>query len=72
MHVRYAKDALISYSAYMRVTVHGSYTSAYVLSSLLIFNTEMYGDPHFSVPLLHGGKLCYSIQGVPGLAFNLL
>jgi len=34
--------------------------------------TEMYGDPHFSVPLLHGGKLCYSIQGVPGLAFNLL
>ena len=34
--------------------------------------TEMYGDPHFSVPLLHGGKLCYSIQGIPGLAFNLL
>ncbi|XP_065889845.1 uncharacterized protein [Dysidea avara] len=33
---------------------------------------EMYGDPHFSVPLLHGGKLCYSIQGIPGLAFNLL
>ena len=24
------------------------------------------------MPLLHGGKLCYSIQGVPGLAFNLL
>ena len=46
---------------------------------LLVFNlihgnyfTEIYGDPHFSVPLLHGGKLCYSIQGVPGLAFNLL
>ncbi|XP_065890879.1 uncharacterized protein [Dysidea avara] len=33
---------------------------------------EMFGDPHFSVPLLHGGKLCYSIQGIPGLAFNLL
>ncbi|XP_065890575.1 uncharacterized protein [Dysidea avara] len=33
---------------------------------------EMYGDPHFSVPLLRGGKLCYSIQGIPGLAFNLL
>lgn len=32
----------------------------------------MYGDPHFSVPLLHGEKLCYSIQGIPGLAFNLL
>ena len=32
----------------------------------------MYGDPHFSVPLLHGGKLCYSIQGIPGLTFNLL
>ena len=32
----------------------------------------MYGDPHFSVPLLHGGKLCYSIQGIPGLPFNLL
>ena len=32
----------------------------------------MYGDPHFSVPLLHGGKLCYSVQGIPGLSFNLL
>jgi len=32
----------------------------------------MYGDPHFSVPLIHGGKLCYSIQGIPGLSFNLL
>ena len=27
---------------------------------------------HFSVPLLRGGKLCYSIQGIPGLPFNLL
>ena len=32
----------------------------------------IYGDPHFSVPLLRGGKLCYSIQGIPGLPFNLL
>ena len=32
----------------------------------------MYGDPHFSVPLLHGGRLCYSIQGISGLTFNLL
>jgi len=32
----------------------------------------MFGDPHFSVPLFYGGKLCYSIQGIPGLAFNLL
>ena len=38
----------------------------------VILIVEMYGDPHFSVPLLHGGKLCYSIQGIPGLPFNLL
>ena len=38
----------------------------------IILIVEMYGDPHFSVPLLHGGKLCYSIQGIPGLPFNLL
>ena len=38
----------------------------------IILISEMYGDPHFSVPLLHGGKLCYSIQGIPGLPFNLL
>jgi len=37
-----------------------------------LLHTEIYGDPHFSVPLLHGEKLCYSIQGIPGLKFNLL
>ena len=30
------------------------------------------GDPHFMVPLLSGNTLCYSIQGYPGLAFNLI
>ena len=30
------------------------------------------GDPHFMVPLLSGNILCYSIQGYPGLAFNLI
>ncbi|XP_065894617.1 inter-alpha-trypsin inhibitor heavy chain H3-like isoform X1 [Dysidea avara] len=33
---------------------------------------EMYGDPHFIVPLLSKELLCYSIQGYPGLAFNLI
>ena len=32
----------------------------------------MYGDPHFTVPLLNGENLCYSVQGVPGVPFNLL
>ena len=48
-----------------------TYAHLTVFHGLCCF-TEMFGDPHFSVPLLHGGKLCYSIQGVPGLAFNLL
>jgi len=30
------------------------------------------GDPHFIVPLLSKKNLCYSIQGYPGLAFNLI
>ena len=30
------------------------------------------GDPHFRVPLLSDETLCYSIQGYPGLAFNLI
>ena len=33
---------------------------------------EMMGDPHFMVPLLSKEILCYSIQGYPGLAFNLI
>jgi len=32
----------------------------------------MVGDPHFLVPLLSKHLLCYSIQGYPGLAFNLI
>ena len=32
----------------------------------------MYGDPHFIVPLQSKQVLCYSIQGYPGLAFNLI
>jgi len=50
--------------------VHLYYTGLYIYVSVHFI--VMYGDPHFSVPLLHGGKLCYSIQGIPGLAFNLL
>ena len=30
------------------------------------------GDPHFMVPLFSDDMLCYSIQGYPGLAFNLI
>ena len=32
----------------------------------------IYGDPHFIVPLMSNETLCYSIQGYPGLAFNLI
>ena len=32
----------------------------------------MRDDPHFIVPLLSKEVLCYSIQGYPGLAFNLI
>lgn len=32
----------------------------------------MRGDPHFTVPLLNGENLCYSVQGIPGVPFNLL
>ena len=32
----------------------------------------MFGDPHFIIPLLSKQFLCYSIQGYPGLAFNLI
>ena len=31
-----------------------------------------HGDPHFTVPLLNGENLCYSVQGIPGVPFNLL
>ena len=36
------------------------------------FFAGMYGDPHFIVPLSSKEVLCYSIQGYPGLAFNLI
>lgn len=36
------------------------------------FILAIWGDPHFTVPLLNGGSLCYSVQGIPGLPFNLL
>jgi len=29
-------------------------------------------DPHFSVPLLNGQDMCYSLQGEPYFAFNLI
>ena len=34
--------------------------------------TEIFGDPHFIIPLLSKKVLCYSIQGYPGLVFNLI
>ena len=39
---------------------------------LLLLVTDILGDPHFIVPLLSKKILCYSIQGYPGLAFNLI
>ena len=39
---------------------------------LLISATDVLGDPHFVVPLLSRKTLCYSIQGYPGLVFNLI
>ena len=38
----------------------------------LFLTTGTYGDPHFIVPLQSKQVLCYSIQGYPGLAFNLI
>ena len=35
-------------------------------------DTIVMGDPHFMVPLVSGDHLCYSIQGYPGLVFNLI
>ena len=37
-----------------------------------IFILAIYGDPHFTIPLLNGESLCYSIQGIPGVPFNFL
>jgi len=41
----------------------------YILSTIA---TNIIGDPHFVVPLLSKKILCYSIQGYPGLTFNLI
>ena len=38
----------------------------------LLDATGVMGDPHFTVPLPSDETLCYSIQGYPGLAFNLI
>ena len=55
------------------------YIATYIVNKcILIANImcllflEIYGDPHFIVPLLSKEVLCYSIQGYPGLAFNLI
>jgi len=39
---------------------------------MCILGTGASGDPHFMVPLLSEEILCYSVQGYPGLAFNLI
>ena len=40
--------------------------------STVIRQISVIGDPHFIVPLWSGKMLCYSIQGYPGLEFNLI
>ena len=40
--------------------------------SISISTAGIIGDPHFMVPLQSRQVLCYSIQGYPGLAFNLI
>ena len=37
-----------------------------------MLSAEIFGDPHFIIPLLSKEVLCYSIQGYPGLVFNLI
>lgn len=46
--------------------------SEFCICVLLFFIPATYGDPHFIVPLLNGESLCYSIQGIPRVPFNLL
>ena len=41
-------------------------------SLIYICVTIVSGDPHFTVPLMSGKTLCYSVQGYPGLTFNLI
>jgi len=36
------------------------------------FTAGVTGDPHFVIPLFSNDTLCYSIQGYPGLTFNLI
>ena len=43
-----------------------------ILISCTDVNVTVMGDPHFMVPLLSDDILCYSIQGYPGLIFNLI
>ena len=40
--------------------------------AFIVCTGMMYGDPYFIVPLTSKELLCYSIQGYPGLAFNLI
>ena len=42
------------------------------MNVLHITATQIVGDPHFIVPLLSKKTLCYSIQGYPDFAFNLI
>ena len=43
-----------------------------VLTTVPVTCVEIFGDPHFIVPLSSKEVLCYSIQGYPGLSFNLI
>ena len=43
-----------------------------IVSFCIDMAVSVIGDPHFLIPLLSDDMLCYSIQGYPGLAFNLI
>jgi len=43
-----------------------------IIIIIIIIILTVSGDPHFSIPLPSNEILCYSIQGYPGLSFNLI
>ena len=47
-------------------------TIIFIFFSTVSRQISVIGDPHFIVPLWSDKMLCYSIQGYPDLAFNLI
>ena len=71
---------IFSYYIY-HITVHDSllYTQHVYHASLYIITGHEIGtdatvgcDPHFFLPLANGDHMCFSIQGEPNFAFNLI